>query len=127
TTTASARSLTIVVSALSNSSGPRTIRMGRISNPVGPPASKTSSSMAFANIGFVEWPNTPTRRADGSISRNSSTLFPANAEAIRDTPVTLPPGQRQTGNDAGLDRVARYYDDWDLRCCLLRRQRAGHI
>src|ERR1700739_1047977 len=56
--------------------------MGRISNPVGPPASKTSSSIAFANTGFIEWPNTPTRRADGSMSRNSSTLFPPDAEAI---------------------------------------------
>src|SRR6266508_6666580 len=87
----------MVVRALSNSSGPRTITTGCISITVGPTASRTSSSMAFANTGFVAWPNTPTRRADGSMSRNNSTLFQANAEAIRDTPVMFPPGCAKLG------------------------------
>src|SRR6266516_488398 len=53
--------------------------------------------MAFAHTGFVAWPNTPTRRTDGSISRNRSTPFAVSTEAIRDTPVMFPPGCAKLG------------------------------
>src|SRR6059058_5143652 len=72
---------------------------------------------AFAQIAWRGFPSV------GALP--NSTLLPANAEAIRDTPVNVAARTRQTGNDAGLDRVARYYDDWNISCCLLRRQRAG--
>jgi hypothetical protein len=93
TTTASARSLPMVVKARSSSSGPWIITTGFISVPVGSAARRTSSTIAFANTEEEAVPNTPTRRTDGSISRNNSTDFALDAAAIRDTPVMFPPGR----------------------------------
>ena len=123
---ASARSFIMVVNALSSSSGPRIITTGCISVPVGPPARRASSSMAFANTGSLALPNIPTRRTDGIMSRNSSMFFAFDAEHQRHAG-NVSARTRQAGNDAGLDWVGRDGYDWDIPCCLLRRQRTGHI
>src|SRR5262245_35308493 len=116
TTTASARSLVIAAKAVSTSSSPRTIATGAISMPAVRPASWTCCRRDVVN-GSTGLARTATRRNDGSISRNSSRVFPAVSAPILDKPVTLPPGRAKfatrpvpTGSPAiakiGISRVA---------------------
>jgi hypothetical protein len=50
-----------------------------------------------------------------------------NAEAIKDTPVMFPPGWARLGTIPVFDWVANDYNDRDILCCLLCRQRGRHI
>src|SRR5262245_19074824 len=127
TTTGSAPSFLMVEKAPSSCSGPWIITTGCLSVPVGAAARRTSSTIAFAKSGEAAVPNTPTRRTDGSKSRNSSTVFAFDAADIRDTPVMFPPGRAKLATMPPLDRVGPNADDRDILCCLLRRQRTGKI
>src|SRR5262249_57193278 len=70
---------------------------GLLSTTVEPLASRASSSMAFAYTGFAALRNTPARRTDGTISRNSSMFFALDAADIRETPVMFPSGRAKLG------------------------------
>src|SRR5262249_43375587 len=89
-----------------SSSGPLIITTGCISVPVVPAVRRTSSTIAFANTREPAVPNTPTRCTDGSISRNSSTVFAFDAADIRDTPVMFAPGRSAEGNTDRLPALA---------------------
>src|SRR6185295_1818744 len=85
-------SLAMAANAASISSSARTIATGAISMLVMRPASWTCSRIDRVN-GSTGLARTATRLSDGSISRNSSTHFPAASEPILDKPVIFPPGR----------------------------------
>ena len=61
-----------------------------------------------------------TRRADGTMSRMSSIHLPPSCAPKLSIPVTLPPGQGQTGDETGFDRIACAHDNRNLGRRLLR-------
>jgi hypothetical protein len=56
------------------------------------PASRTCSRKGVVK-GSAGLARAATRRVEGSISRNNSTLFPAVSAAMLEKPVMLPPGR----------------------------------
>ena len=85
-------------------------------------AANAARKLNLLQEGLGEWIRgvAPTRRSDGSISRNSSTLFAAVSGAMLDSPVILPPGRARlatrpvpTGSPTdtmtiGIDAVASF-------------------
>src|SRR5215208_8334019 len=122
--TASGRSSSIDAKAVSSSSL-LLILTGLIVVPVASPPSFICSRKGLEK-GSVALAKTVTRRADGSMSRISCTLLPANSAVAEAIPVTFPPGRgRLATSPVPTGSPGLGHDDWDFVRRLLCRHCGG--